>query len=178
MDYSPDFWTTFGPEAAAATVGSLVEVLLGWFLLSWFFVRKADLTALIERACDGLDRLNKDCAKYWLSEAVELKESDRLLLEAKIKTGVLAVTSCAIHIRGEYMILSDGIRKTILNLQDTCTGGSFETAERHRDCHRYMKIVNIVHRLQRELHGLKLPALVALGFRRPRSAPSEKHASE
>ncbi|HXC02242.1 MAG TPA: hypothetical protein VNU49_06285 [Opitutaceae bacterium] len=169
MDNSPSFWVTFNPEAAAAAVGALVEVVLGWFLLSWFFVRKADLTALIERACDGLDQLKKDCAKYWLSEAIELKESKRYLLEAKIKTGVLAVISAVLHIKGKYMNLPEEMRSRILDLQEACTGGDFERVERHRDLRRYMEIANKVHALQRSLHGLKLPALVALGLRkRPR----------
>jgi hypothetical protein len=164
MNQLPFLSTIWGPEMAAAIVGSLVEVALGWYLLTLYFVRKADLTAVIARACDGLDELKKDCAKYWLRSAEELKQPKRTLLEAKIKTGVLAVTSYTIHIRGHYGNVPDDARSKILDLQEACTGGDFETVGRPSNPGRYMRIVNTAHEVQRELHALKLPIWVALGL--------------
>jgi hypothetical protein len=150
------------PGASAAIIGALVEVLLGWFVLSFvigrYFGRKADLSAHVERICDGLDKLSKDCAKYWLARLPgELTDRDKVLLEAKIKTGVLMAYSSIRLIEKKYSIKEEArVLGRVSGLQTACTAGQFEAAKREPDRSRYMKILRLIHEIQSGLWNLKL----------------------
>lgn len=149
-----------------AIVGALVEVLLGWFLLTWYFSRRNDLGVIVGQIGELLDGLSKDSAEYWLQDTAVLTPKDRILLEARIKAGVLQVLSWTIVIRGNYSKVPDTVRHKIARLQDACTGGDFETNGRLAERGRYVRIVNLAHEIQRDLYELKLPIVWLRRFRR------------
>jgi len=145
-------------EIWAAIIGAVVEGGVLALVLGWYFARKSDLATLVERTCDTLDLLSKDCGKYWLClvpEELEIKK--RLLLEAKIKAGVLQVNTSVVHMAVKYKKpRTDEIKIKILKLQTACTSETFEAASRGRDPARYMEIVRLIHDLQCALYALKL----------------------
>ena len=102
-----------------------------------------------------LDGLVTNCASYWLKGADDILANERVRLEAEIKTAIPHVLSWASFINIHYGKVPDAVRHTILDLQDACTGGSFETKGRKADHRRYLKIANLTQKLERELHELK-----------------------
>lgn len=150
------------PGASAAILGALVEVLLGWWVLSFvigrYFGRKADLSTHVERVCDCLDKLSKDCAEYWLATLPQdLTFREKVLLEAKIKAGILDVYSNIKHIEQKYHIKKEArVLRMVPGLQTACTAGQFEAAQREPDRGRFMKILRIIHEIQSGLWNLKL----------------------
>jgi hypothetical protein len=150
------------PGASAAIIGALVEVLLGWWMLSLvvgrYFGRKTDLSNHVERVCDCLDKLSEDCSTYWLARLpADLTDREKVLLEAKIKAAILQVYSSIKHIEQKYRIKEEArVLGKVSRLQTACTGGQFEAAKREPDRSRFMKILRIIHEVQGGLWNLKL----------------------
>jgi hypothetical protein len=103
-------------------------------------------------------KLSKDCAKYWLARLPgDLTDREKLLLEARIKAGILQVYSSIKHIENKYRINEEArVLGMVPPLQTACTGGQFEAAKREPDRSRFMKILRIIHELQSGLWNLKL----------------------
>jgi hypothetical protein len=156
------FLESHAPGASAAIIGALVEVLLGWWMLSFvigrYFGRKTDLSNHVERICEDLDKLDEYCAKYWLAKAPdELKGLEKVLLEGRIKAEILQAYSSIKHIEQKYRIKKRAcVLSMVLELQTACTSGQFEAAKREPDRGRYMKILRIIHTIKSGLWDLKL----------------------
>lgn len=153
----------------AAVVGALVEVILGWWALTLYFSRRSDLNAVVEKIDELIEGLAADSAKYWLRDNSSISIEDRTQLEARIKTTVPHILSWGSLIRLNYATIPNELRLSLQDLQVACTGGDFESVGRKADTRRYIRIVNLCHEVERDLHALK-PAVWRLFWRHRRVA--------
>jgi hypothetical protein len=59
-------------------------------------------------------------------------------------------------INQKYGNVSSATRGLILDLQDACTGGDFESRQRKADIHRYMRAFSVIGRISIALQRLKI----------------------
>jgi len=135
---------------------ALVAVALGGLLVNRFFVRKANLGALVDRVCNSLDGLRDDCASYWTQDFTDAKKTDLDVLEAKIKGSVLHINTIVHLIEEKYGNVPPAMCERILELQDACTGGDFESRKRKADKIRFMRIAACINKLTAHLQRLKI----------------------
>jgi hypothetical protein len=140
----------------AAILPALTAVGVGGYFLNRFFVKKANLAALVERACDCLDELRQDCAEYWSVDFNAAKEAEFYVIEAKIKSHVLHVSSIVTHIYEKQGRIGVDLNECAVQLSDHCTGGTFETRDRKADRVRYMRIAGCINKTCSALQRLKL----------------------
>lgn len=137
---------------------AVTGVLLGGFVINRFYVRKANVAGLVDRACDRLDELKESCADYWCScpnseSPEDVKEA--AVLEGKIKATVFHINALRGVLTKKYGLGSD-LQAPITRLHDLCTGGSFESKERKADKQRFMKITRTIDDAAMEFQKLKL----------------------
>lgn len=137
---------------------ALVIVLGGGFLVNRFFVRKANLGLLVDRIATQLEVLSSDCTEYWCSDQSELGEK-AVILEAKLKARILHLHSLLRVVEKKYATThrsGNEFANQILDLQQACTGGDFEVAERAADRKQFMKAVTAIHKLNTAILEKKL----------------------
>lgn len=137
---------------------AVVALGIGGFWLNRFFVRKANLASLVDRSCNSIENLVKKCAEYWTSDYSAADSSKSALLEAEIKATILHINTLVKLIAKKYARrkIKDDTCKLILDLQNHCTGGQFETRRRTADMIRIVKIISVANKLTEDLHMLKL----------------------
>ena len=134
----------------------IVAAVLGGIVINRFFVRKSNVAALVDRACNRLDELRQINAKYWIHNYSTRRAKDLEEIEARIKSEILHIQSLIRVIKNKYGHIPDCMDQKVLNLQDVCTGGDFESKSRKADKKRYMRIVRTINALSVELQQLKL----------------------
>jgi hypothetical protein len=137
---------------------ALITVIGGGYLLTRFFVGRANFAALVERTCEVLNQLCGDCAEYWCvdtpsDDAEKIKHS---VLEGKIKAGVFQVNALVTLMGDKIPSLPTSIRAMILDLADACTGGEFESSSRKANKQQFMRIAINASKIAVELHRLKI----------------------
>jgi hypothetical protein len=135
---------------------ALTAVIFGGIVVNHFFVRKANLGGLVDRVCNCLDCLSNDCAEYWSVDFSTEKQHNLAVLEARIKAQVLQINAMVLLINQKYGNVSSATRGLILDLQDACTGGDFESRQRKADIHRYMRAFSVIGRISIALQRLKI----------------------
>lgn len=137
---------------------AVVAIGIGGFWLNRFFVRKANLASLVDRSCNSIEGLVKKCAEYWTSNYSVEEATKSALLEAEIKATVLHINTLVNLIAKKYARskITEETCKLILDLQNHCTGGLFETQRRKSDRIRMVRIISVANKLTEDLHMLKL----------------------
>lgn len=135
---------------------ALTAVVLGSLLINRFFVRKANLANLVDTTCRTLDKIQQDCAEYWSQDYNKKDPRGMNALECRIKANLVRINGQVLLLGSKYSITLQNYPQLILELQDCCTGGNFESTLRTADKRRYFQIVNVVNRLSAELYKAKL----------------------
>lgn len=128
-------------------------VLLGGVLVNRFFVRKANVAAIVDRCCNRLDELRDFCAAYWTNAPEEDKTA---ILEAKIKAATIHVHALVRILGRKYGPIPDDVRESVVELNDLCTGGAFESRDRKPDKAQFLRIARGIDRVAVGLQELKL----------------------
>jgi len=135
---------------------AVTGVLVGGLLINRFFVRKANVAGVVDRACDRLDELKDLCADYWTSESIPGNSKTNDILETKIKASVLQINALVGILAEKYGPVPGRVKELILHLQDQCTGGNFESLQRKSDKQQFMRIARAIDQLATALLKLKL----------------------
>lgn len=155
------------PEWLKLIAPPLLTVGVGGYLLNRFFVGRATLAAVIERVCNVLDELRDDCASYWSVDYPKAQDKipEQFVLETKIKAEVLQISALVHLIAEKRNDVPDVLRLHLIDLQDYCTGGDFESKQRRAEKERYMRIMTCINSIAVELQRLKIwPARILPRF--------------
>lgn len=137
---------------------SLVSVLFGAFIFQRFFVSRANEAALVDFLIRELEELRDDTLEYWnlVGEAKEDKQRQSVLAQ-KITGNLKALNSDVQYFCGRYCCKSEpNMKKLLMHLHDSCTGGDFESKKKRVDTQRYIIIVNAINEVKSELLRRKL----------------------
>jgi len=135
---------------------ALVAVVLGGLVVNRFFVRRANRARLIECLCDDIAKLLSDCADYWSVDYSAEMKADHWVREARIKGAIVRLNSDIQLLCQKYGIKTPDFCPLILELQEHCTGGEFESCRRKADRARYLRIVNSAKTITSELRRKNL----------------------
>jgi hypothetical protein len=143
-------------KTVPSVLGVLVGALITGYFLNKYFVRRANIAALVERICDELDALRDDCGEYWSADYDDAKADVAALLESKIKARNLYLGGMVALAAIKHKQAPDDLRVQLFKLMDHCTGGLFESKQRKADRRRYMKIVSSINKIAVELQKFKI----------------------
>ena len=123
---------------------TLFTLALGGYFLNKFFIRRANMAGSIDLLCKKMELLSDECALYWSQDYSNTKCSEFKIHEAKIKGLLTQMNSDIAFIGKEYGVPVSKMPTMLIELNDLCTGGLFETKKRKADTNRYLKIVNFL----------------------------------
>ena len=135
---------------------AVAGVLLGGLVINRFFVRKANVAGLVERACNLLDDLKDLCASYWTRDAAGIEAKEDAISEAKIKASLLQINALVTLLTQKYGPIPESVKPAVLHLVSICTGGDFESRARKADRQNFMRVARAIDALAVELQKLKL----------------------
>jgi hypothetical protein len=135
---------------------SLVGVIAGGVFVQWYWVSRANESTLINYFSEELTDLTDETLEYWsLEYKGDTKKDDESrqrakVLEQRIKGSIKNLNSALGQYSRKYCNKTN-FQPLVQEVQDACTGGTFEEATREADHSRYLSVVNTTHRLRWKL---------------------------
>ena len=137
-------------------IAPCITVGLGGWWLQRGFVSRANASAFADALVKRMDEILVDSLEYWNIHEPDVVQAKRAkVLAQKIKGSVRTLSGDVQHFKKKYAKKED-FDSSLVNLLDTSTGGSFESANRIADPDRYLLIVNQVNDLKSKLIRVKL----------------------
>jgi len=127
-------------------------VIVGGYVIKRYWVRRENESILIEYFARELDDLVDETIDYWTIDCKKDDESRQRarILESKIKGAIKNLNAALIEYSKRYCKKVDFIQ-LMVEVNDACTGGTFETAKRGPEFGRYLTVVNATHRVRWQL---------------------------
>ena len=136
---------------------ALVALIGGSLILQRYFVRKANQAGLIDAIIKDLESLRTDSISYWSKDTVEDNKGELESLAHKLISAIRAIESDLKSYCKRYCPKrTDEFIQMMVDLNDACTGGKFQTAKRKADAGRVLPISNSISRIKSELRNQKL----------------------
>ena len=131
---------------------AIIGVVLGAFLVQWYWVSRANESALIEYFTEELTDLVDETTEYWSLDCRTSEENRQRarMLEQRIKASIKNLNSSLGQYSRRYCKKVD-FTSLMGEVNDACTGGTFETAKRAPDPARFSSVVNATHRIRWQL---------------------------
>jgi len=133
----------------------IVAVVFGGLLINRFFIRKANLSSAIDRACTLLEVVRENSARYW-SEDYNKLNSEQPILEVKLKGTLIQLGAELDFISTKYGLPAESWETDLTNLYDVCTGGNFESAKRIAEKDRHFRAVKLANLISQKLQHNKI----------------------
>jgi hypothetical protein len=138
----------------------LVGVIVGGLLIQRYWVQKANESSVIEYLTKELSDLVDETLEYWsidcsTGDGVAERRREARRLEAKMKGAIHNINSVLGHYANRYC--SRSYRKKVdfsalmAEVNNACTGGTFEVAKRPADASRGWAVVNTIHKVKSQL---------------------------
>lgn len=133
-----------------------ITVGLGGWWIQRSFVTRANASAFADALVKRMDEILADSLEYWnIHQPDAAQEKRAKVLAQKIKGSVKILNTDVRYFKGKYATGED-FDANMVNILDTCTGGSFESTARMADPDRYLLIVNQVNDLKSKILRVKL----------------------
>jgi hypothetical protein len=136
---------------------SLVALIGGSLILQRYFVRKANEASLIEAIIKDLESLRADSISYWSTDPSDANKAELESLGQKIISAIRALESDLKAYSKRYCKKRyDEFVQMMVDVNDACTCGKFQTAKRKADSGRVLPVSNTISRVKSELRKQKL----------------------